>query len=81
MGRIGNIQLGKQGLTENFLKTLQDHFKKFSNVKISVLRSCCRDKKELEKISDEILEKLGEFYTARNIGYTIILKKWRKARE
>ncbi len=81
MGRIGSIQLGKQGLTENFLKTLQDHFKKLSNVKISVLKSCCRDKKELEKISEEILEKLGKYYTARNIGYTIILKKWRKARK
>ena len=78
---VANIQLGKQGLTENFLKTLQDHFKKFSNVKISVLRSCCRDKKELKKISDEILEKLGEHYTVRNIGYTISLKKWRKPRK
>jgi len=81
MGRIANIQLGKNGLTENFLKTLGNYFKKFSNVKISVLRSCCRDKKELKKISDEILEKLGKHYTTRNIGYTIVVKKWRKARE
>jgi len=81
MGKIASIQLGKQGLTDNFLKTLGDHFKKFGNVKISVLRSCCRDKKELKEISDEILEKMGKHYTARNIGYTIIVKKWRKARE
>jgi len=81
MGRIANIQLGKQGLTENFLKTLENHFKKNDNVRISVLKSCCRDKKELKKISDEILEKLGKYYTARNIGYVIVLKKWRKARE
>ena len=80
MGRIANIQLGKQGLTENFLKTLEDHFKKSQNVKISVLKSCCRDKKELKKISDEIVEKLGKHYTARNIGYVIVVKKWRKAR-
>ncbi len=77
---VANIQLGKQGLTENFLKTLQDHFKKFENVKVSVLKSCCRDRTELKKISKEILEKLGENYTARNIGYTIVLKRWRKAR-
>ena len=81
MGRIGNIQLGKNGLTDNFLKTLWDHFKKFSNVKISVLKSCCRDKAELKKISDEIMEKMGEHYTTKNIGYTIIVKKWRKARK
>jgi len=81
MGRIGSIQLGKQGLTENFLKTLQDHFKKLSNVKISVLKSCCRDKKELKKISEEIVDKLGKHYTTKNIGYVIVLKKWRKARK
>ncbi|MCK4552771.1 YhbY family RNA-binding protein [Candidatus Pacearchaeota archaeon] len=77
---VANIQLGKQGLTENFLKTLQDHFKKFENVKVSVLKSCCRDRKELKKISEEILEKLGKNYTTRNIGYTIVLKRWRKVR-
>ena len=80
MGRVGNIQLGKQGLSENFFKTLKDHFKKYDNVRISVLKSCCRDKKELKKISDDILEKLGKHYTAKNIGYVIVLKKWRKAR-
>jgi len=80
MGKVANMQLGKQGLTENFLKTLRDHFKKFENVKISVLKSCCRDKKELKNISNEILEKLGKHYTTRNIGYTIIVKKWRKPR-
>ena len=80
MGKIANVQLGKQGLTENFIKTLKDHFKKNENVRISVLKSCCRDKKELKKISEDILEKMGKHYTARSIGYVIVLKKWRKAR-
>lgn len=79
MGKVGNIQLGKQGLTENFIMTLKNHFKKFDNVKVSVLRSCCRDKKELKKISEEILEKLGNHYTSRIIGYTISVKRWRRA--
>ena len=80
MGKVANVQLGKQGLTENFIGTLKDHFKKNENVRVSVLKSCCREKKELKKISDEILEKLGKYYTARNIGYVIVVKKWRKAR-
>ena len=80
MGKIANVQLGKQGLTENFIKTLKDHFKKNENMRISVLKSCCRDKKELKKISEDILEKMGKHYTARSIGYVIVLKKWRKAR-
>ena len=81
MGKIANIQLGKQGLTDNFIKTLEDHFKKSDNVRISVLKSCCRDREELKEISKEILEKLGKNYTARIIGYVIAVKKWRKPRK
>ncbi|MCK5149729.1 YhbY family RNA-binding protein [Candidatus Pacearchaeota archaeon] len=79
MTKVGHIQLGKQGVTDNFIQTLKDHFKKQSNVRISVLRSCCRDKEELKKITLEILEKLGNHYTTKTIGYVIAVKKWRKA--
>ncbi len=75
------IQLGKNGITEGFMDSLKNHFIKSQNVKISVLRSFCRDKKELEEIKNKILAELGKNYTARTIGYTIALKKWRKARE
>lgn len=79
MDAIGHIQLGKKGLTENFVLTLENHFKKFRNIKISVLKSACRDKKELKEISDKILEKLGKNFSARIIGYTIAVKKLRRA--
>jgi len=79
MPRISSIQLGKKGITENFIEDLKNHFKKFENIKISVLKSATRDKKEIKKFSDEILESLGKNYTSKIIGFTIILKKWRKA--
>jgi len=78
MPTIRQIQLGKNGLTESFIGNLKNHFNICKNIKISVLRSCCRDREELKKISNEILEKLGKTYTARIIGYTIIVKKWRR---
>jgi len=78
METLKNIQLGKKGLTKNFIDTLSDHFKSSRNVKISVLKSSTRDKKELKEISDKILDGLGKNYTSRIIGYTIVLKKWRK---
>lgn len=77
---IREIQLGKNGITENFISGLKSQFKSCNNVRISVLRSFCRDKEELKKISEEILEKLGKNYTARVIGYKIALKKWRQDR-
>ena len=78
MATLTTIQLGKNGLTNNFILTLKNHFKKYNNVKVSVLRSCCRDKEELKKISKKIIDKLGVNYTAKTIGYTLAIKKWRK---
>jgi len=78
MVAIRNIQLGKLGVTDNFIESLKNQFKTCKNVKISVLKSCCRDREELKEISRKILDKLGKTYTAKIIGYTIIVKKWRK---
>jgi RNA-binding protein YhbY len=81
MAIIRAIQLGKNGVSEGFIESLKKQFVNSQNVRISVLKSCCRDKKELEEIKNKILDELGKNYTARTIGYTIALKKWRKSRE
>ena len=78
MPRFGQIQLGKQGLTDNFIETLKNNFKHHENVKISVLKSAGHDKNKIKEYSKEILEKLGNKYTGKVIGFTIVLKKWRK---
>jgi len=77
---IAQIQLGKQGITENFISTLKEHFKKKKIVKISVLKSCCRDKKELKGIEQTIKDFLGNTFTTKSIGYTITVRKWRKTK-
>ena len=81
MPTIGNSQIGKHGITDNFILSLKNLFKKHWNVKISVLKNATRDKKEIKKFSDEILEKLGKNYTSKIIGFTIVVKKWRKVRK
>jgi len=78
---ISKLQLGKQGLTDNFIQTLKSHFEKHENVKISVLKNAGHEKVKVREYSEEILKKLGEYYTAKTIGFTINVKKWRKARE
>lgn len=75
---IRELQLGKNGLTKEFLQTLEKHFEKTKTLKISVLRSCCRDKKELKQIENKILKFLGENYNLRAVGYTINLRKFSK---
>ncbi len=74
------IQIGKNGLTENFLETLKNHFKKHEQVRVSVLKSAGHEKAQVREIAEKMLEALGKNYTARVIGFKIVLKKWRKAK-
>ncbi len=78
MPKIGYLQLGKNGVTDGFIEILRNFFKNHENVKISVLKSATREKNELKEMSLEIADKLGKNYTAKTIGYTIVVKKWRK---
>ncbi len=78
MKKTANIQLGKNGITPNFIETLKSHFKNHENVRISVLKSARPEKSKVKQYSDEILEKLGRHYTSRTIGFIIVVKKWRK---
>jgi len=73
-----SLQLGKNGLTKGFLETIQNHFKNYRIVKISVLKSYCRNKEELKKIVDKILDNLGKKYKAKAVGYVITIKKYRR---
>ena len=74
------MQIGKNGITENFIESLENSFKKHENVKVHVLKSAGHDKKKIKEMSDRILDELGKNYTSRVIGFTIVLKKWRKPR-
>lgn len=76
------IQLGKNGITENFISSLKHLFDTHENVRLSVLKSA-RDetgKIKMKEYADEILKHLGQNYTAKIIGFKIIIQKWRKSK-
>jgi RNA-binding protein YhbY len=72
------MQLGKNGLSDNFLMNLKNSFKDRENIRVTILKSAAEERKRIKELTGEILEKLGKNYTARVIGFTIVLKKWRK---
>ena len=78
-----DMQLGKKGLTEDFVRDIEKRVGKQSNVniKISVLASARESKADVKKYAEELIEKLGEKFTYRVLGFSIFLKKWRKARD
>ncbi len=79
---IGNIQIGKQGITDNFIASLENQFKNKECIKISVLKSARPEgkggKAKVKEYSETLLKKLGPKYTSKTIGFVIALKKWRK---
>lgn len=79
MVRTSEIQIGKQGITNNFISTLKNNFRRHDQVRVKVLKSAREDRNAMKKYSEQILEKLGKNYTARIIGFIIVLKKWRRA--
>lgn len=72
------INIGKNGINDNFIELLKSNFKNHENVRVCILKGGGRDREVKKKYSEEILAKLGNNYTARVVGFTIFVKKWRK---
>jgi len=83
MALYQEIQLGKRGLTREFIQDIEKRLDKYKNasIKVHVLKSARESKKDIKKYAEEIIKALGSKYTYKTIGFSIFLRKWRKARE
>jgi len=79
MKQIKRLQIGKNGLTAAFVDQVKSIFEKETLVKISILKSACRDKKDAEKIGRDLIEALGKKYDYKLVGYVLTVVKYRKA--
>ncbi|MAG39787.1 hypothetical protein CMI41_02365 [Candidatus Pacearchaeota archaeon] len=75
---IKHLQLGKNGLSSEFIEQVKTVFKKEKILKITILRSACRDKKEAKVLAEELMEALGKKYKYKLIGYVLTVMKFRK---
>ena len=80
MKQIKRFNIGKKGLTDGFVGQIRKCFEHEEAVRISILKSACRDKEEADKIGKDLVEKLGKNYTYKLIGYVLSVRKWRKMR-
>ena len=78
---ITELDTGRFGYTASAQSIAKTYFDKVRTVKVIVLPAARESKEDIKKYSKELLEKMGVYYTAKIIGFTITLKKWRKARE
>ncbi len=78
MRQIKKLQLGKNGLTESFVKQIKSIFEKETLVKISILKSACRNKSDAKMIAEDLINALGEKYGYKLVGYVLTIIKYRK---
>jgi RNA-binding protein YhbY len=78
MKPIKTLQLGKQGITENFKEQLKQQFTNARTVKITILKSACRNKEEAKNIAEQLTKELGPTYNYKLIGYVLTIMKFRK---
>ena len=78
MRPIRQLQMGKAGLSEAFVKQVKGAFENETLLKISILKSACRDKKDAKKMGEDLVEELGTKYGFKLVGYVLTVIKFRK---
>jgi len=78
MKQIKRLQMGKGGLSDAFVEQVKSVFEKEKVLKISILKSACRDKKEAEKIGEDLVSRLGKKFGYKLVGYVLTVIKYRK---
>ncbi|MDD2444829.1 MAG: YhbY family RNA-binding protein [Candidatus Nanoarchaeia archaeon] len=75
---VKKIQLGKKGITPEFIDQIKTIFQKQKILRINLLKSACRDKEQKIEFAEEIVKNLGSNYKYKIIGYVIVILKFRK---
>lgn len=69
------FQIGKNGITEGVIQSLNQDLKTHHQMRISVLKSAERNKTKIKEMANGILQKVKYPCHYKIIGFTIILKR------
>jgi RNA-binding protein YhbY len=72
------LQIGKNGLTDEFIEKLRKVFVNNDHVRINLLQSSGRDRKKTREWAEKIVSSLGTNYKHNIVGFTIALRKLRR---
>ena len=78
MKQIKKLQMGKNGLSDAFVEQVKSIFENETLIKISILKSACRDKADASKMAEELVRELGSKYDYKLVGYVMTIIKYRK---
>mgnify|MGYP001218692804 CR=1 FL=1 len=76
--QIKKFQIGKKGLTNEFIDQIKVTFNTSKKIKIDILKSACRDKDEAKEIAQKIIGSLGKNFDYKLVGYVLTIMKFNK---
>lgn len=69
------MQVGKNGVTANFIETLKTAFKTHKFIKIHYLKSSGRTHDSVEADGKKIIDKLGNNYIYHRMGFVLTVRR------
>ena len=81
MKPIKRLQIGKNRISDAFVEQVRSVFKNERIVKISILKSACRDKDDAKKMAEELIRELGGNFDYKLVGYVLTVMRFRKNKE
>jgi RNA-binding protein YhbY len=69
------FQIGKAGITDGIIQSLELALKSHKVIRISALKSSGRNRNTITSMADELVSKLATKCNYRIIGFTIVLIK------
>ena len=81
MKQIKRLQLGKGGLSDAFVGQVKSIFEKEKVLKISILKSACRDKGDADEIGRRLVGLLGRKFDYKLVGYVLTVVRYRKSQK
>jgi len=74
----GKFQIGKNGITQGIINSMNLNLKTHNRLRVSILKSTGRDKNKIKTMAEDLINKLNYNCNYRIIGFTIILRKQSK---
>ena len=81
MRTVTKFQIGKNGITDGTIESLELALKNHKQIRISVLKSSGRNRESIHEMAQEIKKRLLVGSDARILGFTIILIRRDKAKD
>lgn len=81
MKPVKKLQLGKKGLTPEFMAQVKSFFETERMIKVDILKSACRNRDEAREIGKKIVEELGPKFGFKLLGYVLTIIQFRNEKK